>query len=345
MKPEPFVADWKRKEVSAINDFVQSAPVVGLVDVSGIGAKQMLTMRSSLREKGVKLRMSRNRLLKLALQDASKSKKGVDQIVDIFGPHQIALLSSTESPFKIFQMLMESQTKAPAKGGEIAPSKIVIEKGPTAFPAGPIVGDFQNAGFPAAIEKGKIVIRKKHTAVAEGEVITAEVAAALTKLEIYPITVGMQLLGAFDGETFYLSDVLDIDLSEFRGKVQSATAQAFNLAFNTRYFTGATMQPLLSKAHNDALAVAVSTAYPSDSTIKALLAKAHGAMLGVAGHAGDGADDELKEMLGNAAAATAVAPSEPVEEASSSKEEDDEEDEEEEVSEEDAVSGLGALFG
>ena len=47
MKPEAFVADWKRKEVSAIHDFVQSAPVVGLVDVSGIGAKQMLTMRSS----------------------------------------------------------------------------------------------------------------------------------------------------------------------------------------------------------------------------------------------------------------------------------------------------------
>jgi len=345
MKPEAFVADWKRKEVSAIHDFVQSAPVVGLVDVSGIGAKQMLTMRSSLRDRGVKLRMSRNRLLKLAIKDASKSKKGVDQIIDIFAPHQIALLSSTESPFKIFQMLMESQTQAPAKGGEIATSKIVIEKGPTAFPAGPIVGDFQNAGFPAAIEKGKIVIRKKHTAVAEGDVITADVAAALTKLEIYPITVGMQLLGAFDGETFYLSDVLDIDLSEFRGRVQSATAQAFNLAFNTRYFTGATMQSLLSKAHNDALAVAISTAYPSESTIKALLAKAHGAMLGVAGHAGEGADDELKEMLGSAAAATAVAASKPVEEASSSKEDEEDEDEEEEVSEEDAVSGLGALFG
>ena len=343
MKPKAIVADWKRKEVSNILEFVQSAPVVGLVDVSGIGAKQMLTMRSSLRDMGVKLRMSRNRLLKLALKDASKSNKGVEQVIDIFGPHQTALLSSTESPFKIFQMLTESQTQAPAKGGETATSKIVIEKGPTAFPAGPVVGAFQNAGFPAAIEKGKVVIRKKHTAVEEGEIISADVAAALTKLEIYPITVGMQLLGAFDGETFYLSDVLDIDLNEFRGHVQSATAQAFNLAFNTRYFTGATMQPLLSKAHNDALAVAISTAYPSESTIKALLAKAHGAMLGVAGHAGDGADDELKEMLGNAAATTAAAKPEPVEEASSSEKED--EDEEEEVSEEDAVSGLGALFG
>ena len=268
--------------------------------------------------------------------------KGVEQVIDIFVPNQIALLSSTASPFKIFQMLTESRTQAPAKGGETATSKIVIEKGPTAFPAGPVVGDFQNAGFPAAIEKGKVVIRKKHTAVEEGEVISANVAAALTKLEIYPITVGMQLLGAFDGETFYLSDVLDIDLNEFRGHVQSATAQAFNLAFNTRYFTGATMQPLLSKAHNDALAVALETAYPSESTIKALLAKAHSSMLGVASHSGDGADDELKDMLGNAASVAASVPI-PVEKTESS--DDEEEDEEEEVSEEDAVSGLGALFG
>ena len=343
MKPEAFVADWKRTEVSEIQNFVQSAGVVGVVNVTGIGAKQMLAMRESLRALGVKLRMSRNRLLKLALADAAKTKKGVDQVVDAFGPNQLALLSSDESPFKIFQMLTESQTQAPAKGGEIASYDIILEKGPTPFPAGPIVGDFQNAGFPAAIEKGKIVIRKKHTAVAEGEVISAEVAAALTKLEIYPITVGMQLLGAFDGETFYLSDVLNIDMDEFRSKVQSATGQAFNLAFNTRYFTGSVMQPLLSKAHNEALAVAISTSYPSESTIKALLSKAHGAMLGVAGHAGDGADDELKEMLGNAASAAASAP---VEEQSSPKDdEEDEDEEEEEVSEEDTAAGLGALFG
>ena len=342
MKPEAFVAEWKRKEVSKIQKFIESSNVIGLVDISGIGAKQMLAMRASLRDLGVKLRMSRNRLLKLALIDASKNKKGLEQVSDIFGQSQFALLSSSENPFKIFQMLLESQTQAPAKGGEVAPYNIVIEKGPTAFPAGPMIGDFQNAGFPAAIEKGKIVIRKKHTAVAEGDIISAKVASALTKLEVYPITVGMQLLGAFDGETFYLSDVLNIDMDEFRGNVQSATGQAFNLAFNTRYFTGSVMPSLLSKAHTDALGVAMSTAYPSESTIKALLAKAHGAMLGVAGKSGDGVDDELKEMLGNAASA-AVAKAPVKEKAESSQDEEDEE--EEEASEEDVGSGLGALFG
>ncbi len=45
MKPEAFVADWKRKEVSDIQNFIEGSDVVGLVDVSGIGAKQMLAMR------------------------------------------------------------------------------------------------------------------------------------------------------------------------------------------------------------------------------------------------------------------------------------------------------------
>ena len=336
-----YVADWKKEEVSKIQDFVKSAEVVGLVDVSGIGAKQMLDMRASLREVGVRLRMSRNRLLKLALELSSKDKKGVEQVVEALEPKQLALFSSTANPFKVFQMLVESQTQAPAKGGEIASYDIVIEKGPTAFPAGPIVGDFQKAGFPAAIEKGKIVIRKKHTAVAKGDVITENVAGALAKLEIYPITVGMQLLGAFDGETFYLSDVLNIDMDAFRGDVQSATAQAFNLAFNTRYFTGLVVPSLLSKAQNEALAVAMATSYPSDSTIKALLAKAHSAMLGVASKSGNGADDELKEILGNAATVAAAAPA-PVKESKSS---DEDEEEDEEVSEEDTAAGLGALFG
>ena len=62
--------------------------------------------------------------------------------------------------------------------------------------------------------------------------------------------------------------------------------------------------------------------------------------LGVAGHAGDGADDELKAMQG-AAAPAAAAPSAKAEAASES---EDDDEEEEEASEEDAVSGLGALF-
>ena len=77
MKPKAYVADWKKKEITEIQDFLNSTDVVGLVDVTGIGAKQMLSMRASLREVGVKLRMSRNRLLKRAVESSSKDKKSL----------------------------------------------------------------------------------------------------------------------------------------------------------------------------------------------------------------------------------------------------------------------------
>lgn len=224
-----------------------------------------------------------------------------------------------------------------ARGGEVASADIVVEKGATPFPAGPIVGEFQQAGFPAAIEKGQIVIRKRHVAVAEGDTISAQVAAALAKLEIYPIAMGMELLGAYDGQNFYPPEILDIDYDEFHSQLQSAAVGAFNLAMHTRWFSSATTVPLLVKARTEALAVAKAAVWPSEDTISALLAEAHRQMLGVASHAGDGADNELKAMQD----ATAVAPAVQAEKAEAGEEPEADQDK---ASEEDAVSGLGAMF-
>ena len=336
---QAVATQWKHDEIAQLEEYL-AAPVVALVDVSGIPARQMMEMRKSLRVRSVRVRMSRNRLLRRAIDSVAVKRPGLEKLADAFRKEQLALLTGEGSPFTIFRMLSEAQTQAPAKGGETASADIIIEKGATPFPAGPIVGEFQRAGFPAAIEKGQIVIRKRHVAVAEGETISAPVAGALAKLKIFPITMGMELLGAYDGENFYPPEVLDIDYDEFRGQLQSATAGAFNLAMHARWFSDTTTVPLLSKARRDALAVAHAAAWPSEATIAALLAEAHQQMLGVAGHAGDGADDELKAMQG-AAAPAAAAPSAKAEAASES---EDDDEEEEEASEEDAVSGLGALF-
>ena len=335
------IAPWKKDEIKELKEAF-SSPVVGLVNVGGIPAKQMLEMRSSLRESGIYLKSSRNTLFKRAIDEISSKRPGLESMSDLMAHKQIAVLTTEQNPFNIYQTLSKSKSKGPAKGGETASEDIVIEKGSTGFPAGPIVGDFQSAGFPAAIEKGEVVIRKKHTAVNEGDVISADIAAALTKLEIYPIEMGMDLLAAFDGETFYLSDVLDLDLDLFTSQIQSATAGAFNLAVNVAYPTTSTINTLLATAQRNSLSLALSAKITNSATVKQLLAEAYGSMLGLASQAGDGLDDELRDRLGSAQSAPAAAP----EETTESKEDDSEdEEEEEEVSEEDAAAGLGALFG
>ncbi len=335
------VAPWKKEEVKELKEAF-SSPVVGLVDIGGIPARQMLEMRQSLRTSGIHLKSSRITLLKRVVDEISTSRPGLESMNDLMAHKQLAVLTTEVNPFNIYQTLEKSKSKGPAKGGETADEDIVIEKGSTGFPAGPIVGDFQSAGFPAAIEKGEVVIRKKHTAVNKGEEISADIASALTKLEIYPIEMGMDLLAAFDGETFYLSDVLNLDLDLFNSQIQSAAAGAFNLAVNVAYPTTATISVLLATAQRNSLALALSAKITNSTTVKQLLAEAYSSMLGLASQAGDGLDDELKDRLGSAQPAPAAAP----EESTDSKEEDSEdEEEEEEVSEEDAAAGLGALFG
>ena len=327
---QAVATQWKHDEIAQLEEYL-AAPVVALVDVSGIPARQMMEMRKSLRGRGVRVRMSRNRLLRRAIEAVAAKRPGLEKLADAFRKEQLALLSGDGSPFTISSLLKAAETMAPARGGEVASADIVVEKGATPFPAGPIVGEFQQAGFPAAIEKGQIVIRKRHVAVAEGDTISAQVAAALTKLEIYPVTVGMELLGAYDGQDFYPPEVLDIDYDEFHGRLQSAVAGAFNLAMHARWPSSATTVPLIAKARAEALAVAKAAAWPSKETIAVLLAEAHQQMLGVASRAGDSADEELKVMQG----ATAAAPAAQAEKVEAEEEPEAEQDE---VSEEDAVS-------
>ena len=61
-----------------------------------------------------------------------------------------------------------TKSTAPAKPGDIAPEDIIVKEGETPFKPGPIVGELQKAGIPAAIEGGKIVIRKDKVLVEKG---------------------------------------------------------------------------------------------------------------------------------------------------------------------------------
>ena len=145
---QAVATQWKHDEIAQLEEYL-AAPVVALVDVSGIPARQMMEMRKSLRERGVRVRMSRNRLLRRAIDSVAAKRPGLEKLADAFRKEQLSLLTGEGSPFTIFRLLKEAQTQAPAKGGETASTDIVIEKGPTPFPAGPIVGQFQQAGFPA----------------------------------------------------------------------------------------------------------------------------------------------------------------------------------------------------
>ncbi|KYK22781.1 ribosomal protein L10 [Thermoplasmatales archaeon SG8-52-2] len=271
------VAEWKHGEVKDLIDLLTKNKVIGIVEIGGIPAPQMQQMRSNI-HKIATLRSAKNKLIFRAIDEAEKKVKGISALKEsVTG--QTAIISTEMNPFKLFATIKQTRTMAPAKGGETASHDIEVKAGDTPFKPGPIVGELQKAGIPAAIQEGKVVIKSEKVIVAEGEKIPADVAQMLTRLEIFPIEIGMSLHAVFEDGNVFKPDVLDIDIDEFIGKMKLAFNNSFNLAIETGWFNELTIKPLLMKAYSNAISLAISQGIVNKKTIENLISKAHANVL------------------------------------------------------------------
>jgi len=137
-----MVATWKKKTVEALAKDMGSAKTTAIVGVMGMPSKQFQQIRKKIKG-DVKLRMVKNNIIKLALEKAKM--QNLENHVK--GP--CGILTTNLNPFKLSKLISSCRTKAPAKAGSIAPCDIIVPKGDTPFPAGPIIGDVQKAGIKA----------------------------------------------------------------------------------------------------------------------------------------------------------------------------------------------------
>jgi large subunit ribosomal protein L10 len=260
---------WKKTEVEEIKKNTAKYTLVGLVDMYGIPAAQVQQIRRNLRGKAV-IKVMRNTLIKHALKEIGGQVSGLSKFIS----GHSAIIFSNDNPFRLFKQLEKTKTRMAAKAGETAPEDIVVEKGPTSFKPGPIVGELQQAGIPAAIEGGKVKIRETRTIVKKGAVISAKVADVMIKLDIKPMDVGLALQAAFYGGDVYEPSVLAIDETAILGQVRLAAAQAFNLSVHAAIPTKETIAPILTKAVREARSLAVEAAIYEKDVVDAIIGKA-----------------------------------------------------------------------
>ena len=261
---------WKKDEVAEIKKFAKQYTLIGLVDMYGIPAQQVQQIRRNLRGTAV-IKVTRNTLIKHALDEIGGETKGIKKYIS----GHSAMIFTNDNPFKLFKQLEKTKTKMAAKAGETAPEDIIVEKGPTSFKPGPIVGELQQAGIPAAIEAGKVKIRETKTIVKKGAVISAKIATVLIKLDIKPMDVGLALQVAFHDGSIYEPAVLSVDETKLLAQIQLAGQQAFNLSVNAAIPTSETMVPILTKAVRDARGLAVEAAIYEKDVVDAIIGKAY----------------------------------------------------------------------
>lgn len=264
------IPKWKENEIEEIKGFINAHPVVGIVNIHGIPARQLQRIRAELYG-AVVMKVARNTLIGRAFDESDEKIRVLGDFIE----GQTALLFTELNSFKLYQLIEKNKSPAPAKPGDIAPHDIIIEKGPTSFKPGPIVGELQNVGIPAAIEGGKVVIRELKVLVKAGDEISAKAADILTKLEIYPMEVGLDLKIAYEGGTILRPDILAIDESRYFSDFTTAVHNAFNLSVNIAYPTSASVPVLLQRASVEARSLAINATIFEPDVIATLLTKAN----------------------------------------------------------------------
>jgi len=321
----------KMKVVEDLTELIKKYRWVGLADIARIPASNMTLLRRNLRG-SLLIRASKKTMIKRALEACARSKPGIEKII----PHvkgNSALLVSNENPFKVQRSLLKLRTTLSAKGGEISPMDIVIPAGPTNFKPGPIVSDLQKVGIQAGIEASKVVVKKDKLLVKKGEAISRDVAAIITKMDIKPLEVGLDLLCVYESGTVYDSSVLMIDEEKIENDMRAAHAHTIALALGISWLNDVTLPILIGRAKRETLAVVQAIAYVTPDTVQMLILRASTEMAELAGHVPDA------KVEGVVARASEV-PGKPAEEPKKP-----EEKKEERKSVDEAASGLGSLFG
>jgi large subunit ribosomal protein L10 len=310
------VAQWKVDEVESLKEMLRVARTTAIAIFHNLPSTAFHEIRREATKKGMNIKVSRNTLLRRALSDL-----GIEVLSDYMSGES-AVITFDGDPFELYSFFAEKSYKLPAKAGQIAPSEIWVKKGETSLRPGPVLAELQKVGIPAAIDKGKIVIREDKLLVKANEQISADVAIALQRLEISPFEASLSPNAVFESGVLFRKEDLRIDLNEMIAQILSARNSSMELALAAGLIMDETIDSFLVRAQRNAVALAMKSGFVADETIELLVREAEAAAMTV--NALISGEQKIH---------------------TDSAEERKEEKKEEETSEEDIASGLGALFG
>jgi len=254
--------------------------IIGVVDVEGLPAPQFQRIRASIR-KTAKVLIVKKNIIELVLNELEKTHKGISALAEKING-VVGLIFTNDNPFTLYKFVQKNKSTAPAKAGSIVPGDVVVPAGPTSFAPGPIIGELGAFKIKAGITAGKVEVKEDAVVAKEGDVISGDLAAILTRLGIEPMEVGLNIKAIFEDGTLYERSVLDVDEDAILADLKSEASRTFKLSVGLKYFTKDNVSHFVGEAARDSLGLGVGVAYPAAETIDKLLTKANSQGSGVA---------------------------------------------------------------
>ena len=252
-KNQPRINEAKRKQVEKLKELFRKYPVIGVADLTSLPSRQLQSIRKKLK-KELLIRNFKKRFIKIAILEF-KAEKDLSSLEPFLKDSNPAMLFSNQDPFRLSGEIRSSKSKSRAKPGQRAPKDLIIEAGPTNFTPGPIIGELGQLGIIAAVEQGKIAIKKDKVLAKEGEEISAKAAELLAKIGVEPISICLNVLVFYDKGTLYKKDVLDVDEAEYIRRLIAAYREALSLSVSVEYPVKENIGKLIAKADNEVKAI------------------------------------------------------------------------------------------
>jgi len=332
---EKTIPQWKIDSVEALMATIDESKMIGLVNVEGVGAKQLQGIRDSLRGSAV-IKKARNTLMIRALEKSKK--KGVNDLIKyVSGP--VAFVFSDQDPFVLSKFLGENKAAAPAKGGQVSPKDIIVPAMNTGVAPGPFISELAGLKIPSRVKGGTIHITDDTVAVKAGAVISNAMAMMLSRLGIEPMELQLKLIAAYSDGAVLTADNFDVNLEDLFKQVLLGHQYAVNLSVNTGIPTAETMPLIIAKANMEAKSLTLKIGFFVPEMLNEFFAKANSEAMALAMAAAEKDPEAIPSDILGQAKATAASTAAVTTEVVKPDEPDDEEEEEEEV------AGIGSLFG
>jgi len=243
-----LVKEEKVKIVEELKEKIEKYLVIGIFDLYKLPTKVLKEVRKL---EDIEVKVAKKNLIRIALESCKNEK--LKELINLL-PSQPGLIFSNKNPVELFKEIEKVKINTYAKAGDVASEDIVVKAGITNLMAGPAIGEFSRAKIPVKVEGGKIAIREDTTVVKKGEVISAEIASILRKLEIKPISLGLKLNCIFDGNLIYTSETLDF-IRSLESKLREGYKNMLNLTTNIGWITKDSIRFILLKAYQNGMAL------------------------------------------------------------------------------------------
>ena len=323
-----MVQQWKIDKVDELANDFKNHKVVAMVDLHDLPAATLLSIKTVVKKNGL-FKMTKKRVLERAFD-----KSGNKNLKDLmnYNPKIPAVIITNENPFKVYKTLDKNKSPALAKEGDIAPYDLVVPAGDTGLPPGPAIADLQKAGLKASIQGQTIKVMEDKVVAKEGSTISAIVADVLSKLDIKPMEIGINLIGAWENGLLFDKSVLAVDDKEYENNIMDCFTKSFNLAYNVNYLTDKIAPLKITEAQKTAFNLALNAGIISKKTVDMFIQKAQAQLNSIASALPADARGNVKVVAASAPTTDEKGP-------------EKKEEPKEEKKEEDAAAGLGALFG